>query len=151
MAEEIIKVITIILLTMLKFIAGPTLGYAAGFSLIGTIAVTITGMMSSVFLFTFLGKFLRERVLVRFFRKRKLFTKRNRRFVTVWKKYGLPGVAFLTPVILTPIGGTILLTTFGSSKREVLISMFLSALFWSIVVSAIIYTAGPEVISFFID
>ena len=150
MSEEIIKVISIILLTMLKFIAGPTLGYAGGFSFLGTIIITISGMMSSVFLFTFLGKVLREKVLVRFFRNRKRFTKRNRRFVTIWKKYGLWGVAFLTPVILTPIGGTIVLTSFGSSKREILISMFFSAAFWSTAISSIIYIFGPKVLPDFI-
>lgn len=151
MGEEIIKVITIILLTMLKFIAGPTLGYAGGFSMLGTIVITISGMMSSVFLFTFLGKLLREKVLVRFFRNRKRFTKRNRRFITIWRKYGLWGVAFLTPVILTPIGGTIVLTSFGSSKREILISMFLSAAFWSTAISSIIYIFGPRVLPDFMN
>ncbi|WP_245558435.1 hypothetical protein [Fulvivirga imtechensis] len=136
---------------MLKFIAGPTLGYAGGFSLPGTIAITTTGMMSSVLLFTFLGKLLRERVLVRFFRNRKRFTKRNRRFVAIWRRYGLLGVAFLTPVILTPIGGTIVLTSFGSSKREIVISMLLSAVFWSTVISTIIYTLGPKVLPDFMS
>ncbi|UII33427.1 hypothetical protein LVD17_06275 [Fulvivirga ulvae] len=134
---------------MLKFIFGPTLGYAGGFSLLSTILITITGMMSSVLLFTFLGKMLREKVLIKFFRNKKKFTKRNRRFVVIWKKYGLPGVAFLTPLLLTPIGGTILLASFGSSKREIVVSMFLSAVFWSTVFSILIYVLGPEVISVF--
>lgn len=150
MIEEILKVVSIVLLTMLKFIAGPTLGYAGGFSFLATVCITVGGMMSSVFLFTFLGKLLRERVLVRIFRNRKRFTKRNRRFVTIWKKYGLPGVAFLTPLLLTPIGGTIVLTSFGSAKREILISMFLSAVFWALVFSALIYLLGPAVLPGFV-
>lgn len=151
MEELVLKALTIVLLTMLKFIFGPTLGYAGGFSLFSTILITVTGMMSSVLLFTFLGKLLREKVLVRLFRNRKKFTKRNRRFVTIWKKYGLPGVAFLTPLLLTPIGGTILLASFGSSKREIIVSMFLSAVFWSTVFSVLIYTFGPGIISVFTD
>ncbi|WP_238354433.1 hypothetical protein [Fulvivirga marina] len=134
---------------MLKFIFGPTLGYAGGFSLLSTILITIVGMMCSVLLFTFLGKILREKVLVKLFGSRKKFTKRNRRFVAIWKKYGLPGVAFLTPLLLTPIGGTLLLASFGSSKREIVISMFLSAVFWSSFFSILIYTLGPEVMSIF--
>ena len=149
MEELVLKAVTIILLTMLKFIFGPTLGYAGGFSLLSTILITITGMMSSVLLFTFLGKLLREKLLVKLFARRKKFTRRNRQFVVIWKKYGLPGVAFLTPLLLTPIGGTILLASFGSSKREIIISMFLSAAFWSTVFSVLIYTLGPEVISVF--
>ena len=143
------KILAIILLTMLKFIFGPTLGYAGGFSLPVTILITITGMMCSVVLFTFLGKLLRERVLKRFFSRRKLFSRRNRRFVIIWKKYGVKGVAFLTPLLLTPIGGTLLLASFGSSKREILISMLLSAIFWSVLFSVLIYTVGPGFMSLF--
>lgn len=142
--EEVLKILTIIVLTMLKFIAGPTLGYAGGLSMVATIIITVVGMMTSVFLFTFLGKMLRKKVFPRLFAKKKLFTRRNRRFVSVWNKYGLPGVAFLTPLIFTPIGGTILLTTFGSSKREIILSMFLSAVFWSVLFSTIIYSLGPD-------
>lgn len=149
MEELVLKALTIVLLTMLKFIFGPTLGYAGGFSLFSTIIITITGMMCSVFLFTFLGKLLREKVLIRFFRNRKKFTKRNRRFVIIWGKYGLAGVAFLTPLLLTPIGGTLLLASFGSSKREIIVAMFLSASFWSTIFSVLIYTLGPGVISVF--
>lgn len=145
----IIKAITILLLTMLKFIAGPTLGYAGGFSLLTTIIISISGMMTSVFLFTFLGRILRQKVFVKWFARRKKFTRKNRQFVNIWKKFGLPGVAFLTPIIFTPIGGTILLTTFGSSRREILISMFLSAVFWSVTFSTIIYTFGPDIFSQF--
>lgn len=150
MEEFVLKALSIALLTMLKFIAGPTLGYAGGFSMVSTIAITIMGMMSSVLLFTFLGKLLRKRILVKFFRNRRKFTKRNRRFVNIWRKYGLPGVAFLTPIIFTPIGGTILLTSLGSSKRKIILSMFLSALFWSTVFSSVIYTVGPGILPAFI-
>lgn len=149
MLAEILKVVSILLLTMLKFIAGPTLGYAAGFSFLGSVVVTVAGMMMSVMLFTFLGKMLKETVLKRFFAKKKKFTPRTRKFVTIWKKYGLPGVAFLTPLILTPIGGTILLTTFGSPKNKIVISMFLSAIFWALFFCGIIYYFGPSVLPSF--
>jgi len=148
MLEEIVTIITILGLTMLKFIAGPTLGYAAGFSLFGTISVTVAGTMLSVLLFTFLGTLMRERVFKRFFRKKRVFTPRNRRFVRIWKTYGLPGVAFLTPLILTPTGGTILLTTFGSAKGKILVSMFLSAAFWATFFSVIIYKFGSSILPF---
>lgn len=144
------KLISIVLLTMLKFIAGPTLGYAGGFSLVMTILITTTGMMLSVVLFTFLGRILKEKVLDRIFIKKKKFTPRNRRFIKIWRKYGLNGVAFLTPLIFTPIGGTLLLTSLGSPKQKILISMFVSAVFWAVFFSVVIYTFGNEVIPSFI-
>ncbi|MEM9388913.1 MAG: hypothetical protein AAGA02_00485 [Bacteroidota bacterium] len=127
---------------MLKFIAGPTLGYAAGFSFLTTVLITIGGMMASVTLFTYLGTYLREKVLRRFFRRKKIFSPRTRRFVTIWKKYGIIGVAFLTPLILTPIGGTIVLTSFGSPRGAILLTMLFSAIIWSLVFVSLIYAFG---------
>ena len=148
MSEELIKFFLILLLTMLKFIAGPVGGYAAGFSLFKTISVTVLGMMSGVTLFTFLGTFLRKRVLDKFFKTRKKFTNRNRKFVTIWKKYGVIGVAALTPILLTPIGGTLLLTSFRTPKPLIMIYMSISAVIWAIIISGAIYLGGNEVIKF---
>ena len=142
MEAEILKGISIFLLTMLKFIAGPTLGYAAGFSFFTTVAITVGGMMSSVLLFTYLGTFLRERVLSKLFRRKKVFTPKTRRFVSIWKKYGLPGIAFLTPLLLTPIGGTIILTSFGSPKGSIITAMFVSSVFWAFIFVGLIYAFG---------
>ena len=132
-------IVVIFLLTMLKFIAGPTLGLAAGFPLVQTILITFGGTMASVILFTFLGELIREKVIKRFFKKKKVFTKRNRRFVSFWNKYGMFGVAFLTPVIFTPIGGTVLMTAFGSPRFKVLTYMMVSASFWAVVMSSLVY------------
>lgn len=142
MAEELVKFFSIFLLTMLKFVAGPVGGYAAGFSLMKTILVTVLGTMSSVTLFTYLGTFLSERI---FSSKRKTFTKRNRRFVTIWKKYGVIGVAALMPILLTPIGGTLLLTSFRTPKTKIMLYMFISTIIWAIAISGAIYLLGDEV------
>jgi len=150
MIEELVKILTVYLLTMLKFIAGPTLGYASGFSFVGTVLVTVSGTMSSVLLFTFLGRILRERVLKRFFRRKKVFTKRNRRFVFIWKKYGLIGVTFLTPLLFTPIGGTILLTSFGSPRGRIITWMFIWATIWAVIFSGAIYLFGPRILPDFV-
>ena len=146
MEEEVLKALSILLLTMLKFIAGPTLGYAAGFSLYLTIIITVVGMMSSVLLFTFVGDYLRHVVFGKFFKGKKKFTKSNRRFVTIWKKYGLIGVCALTPLLLTPIGGTILLTTVGTPNRQIILYMLVSAVFWAVVLTSLVYFLGTSFI-----
>ncbi|HTE30682.1 MAG TPA: hypothetical protein VK666_09945, partial [Chryseolinea sp.] len=81
---------------MIKFIFGPVGGYAARLNILTTIIVTIAGMMTVVFLFSFFGHFMRTKILNRFMRNKKKFSEKNRRFVTIWKKYGLVGVAVLT-------------------------------------------------------
>jgi membrane protein DedA with SNARE-associated domain len=146
MLEEIIKAIPVYLSSMLKFIFGPIGGYAAGLTLITTILVTVAGMMTVVFAFAFFGHFMRTQIMDRFFLKKKKFSERNRRFVTIWKKYGLPGVAALTPVVLTPIGGTLLAISFGAPRNKLILYMFISAAIWSVIFSGTIYFFGNEVL-----
>jgi len=62
---------------------------------------------------------------------KKVFTKRNRRIVTIFRKYGLFGIAFLTPVILSIPIGTIIANSLEPKKRKIFLFMFISILFWS--------------------
>ena len=131
---------------MLKFILGPLGGYAAQLHPIITILVTIGGMMTSVFAFTYFGEWLRTKVLHGFFKNRKKFSKRNRKFVRLWKRFGLTGVAALTPLILTPIGGTLLAVSAGSPKEKIILFMLISAVAWAIIFTVIIYFFGHQVL-----
>jgi hypothetical protein len=148
MWEEILKAIPVYFASMLKFILGPVGGYTAGLNLITTILSTVFGMMTVVFFFTYSGKLLREKVLSRFIKNRNKAP--NPKLATIWKKYGLPGVAILTPIILTPIGGTLLAISSGSPRDKIIFYMFLSASFWAVVFSMAIYFFGNEVLPSFI-
>lgn len=136
---------------MFKFVAGPLGGYVAGFSYLGTVLLTASGMMGSVLVFTYLGKALKKYVINNLFKNRKKFTPRNRKFVAVWRKYGTNGVAFLTPVILTPIGGTLLMTSMGTPRKTIVVTMLLSAVFWSFIITGVIYFFGEEVVPVLMD
>jgi len=146
MWQEILKAIPIYLISMGKFILGPVGGYTAGLNLITTILSTVFGMMTVVFLFTYSGDWIKAKILSRFFKKKSKFSAGNKRFVNIWKKYGLPGVALLTPLVLTPIGGTLLAISSGSPKDKIIFYMFLSASFWAVIFSMAIYFFGNEVL-----
>lgn len=146
MWEEILKAFSIYLLCTLKVIFGPTLGYAAGLNFITTVLATIAGMMTSVIAFTYFGEWLRLKLLKRWIRTRKNFSPGRRRIVTVWKRYGLAGIAILTPLGLTPIGGTILAVSFGAPKKKIILYMFISATVFAIVFSGVIYLFGDNVL-----
>ena len=60
MHEVFLTFVGIYLVTMFKFVAGPLLGAAAGYSPWQIIGVSVLGMMSSVTLFTFLGKQIKK-------------------------------------------------------------------------------------------
>lgn len=133
MNESLITFFGIYFLSMLKFIAGPVLGSAAGYSIWKIILVTVSGMMTSVFIFTLLGSQFRKILALRIKKKSPVFTKKNRSIVRLWAKYGDVGIAFFSPLFLTPIGGTLILVSFGTKKRKIYFHMLWSALFWSVV------------------
>ena len=148
MWEEILKAIPVYLATMLKFIFGPVGGYTAGLNILTTILSTVFGMMTVVFAFTYAGNWLKQKVFSRFLKPTNRFSASNKRFVTIWKKYGLAGVAVLTPLLLTPIGGTILAVSSGSPKDKIIFYMFLSASFWAVLFSVAIYFLGNEFLKY---
>ena len=150
MWEEILKAIPVYLASMVKFILGPFGGYTAGLNLLTTILSTVFGMMTVVFLFTYSGNWLREKFLSKFLKRKSKFNAGNKKFVAIWKKYGLPGVALLTPLVLTPIGGTLLAISSGSPKEKIIFYMFLSAAFWAVIFSMSIYFFGDQVLPEFI-
>ena|SRR5688572_2665166 len=150
MWEEILKAIPVYFSSMLKFIFGPLGGYAAGLTLLTTILTTVAGMMTVVLSFTFAGTWIREKVIHRLFGKQKKFSQRTRKFVRIWKKYGLIGVAALTPLLLTPIGGSILAVSSGSPKEKIIFFMFVSASAWSVIFSVGVYLLGKEFLPDFV-
>jgi hypothetical protein len=63
--------------------------------------------------------------------QKRIFTKRNRRIVSIFRKYGLFGITFLTPVLLSIPLGTIIANSLEKNKRKIFLYMFISILFWS--------------------
>ena len=133
--EELLKFLGIYFLCWIKFIAGPILGSAAGYNLFTTVFVTVFGMMSSVITFVFAGQKLKKIFESKFPNRKGNFSKKSRRIVTIWRKYGEIGIAFFTPLILTPIGGTLIMVSFGVTKGRILTQMFISSIFWALLFS----------------
>jgi hypothetical protein len=131
MSESFITFFGIYFLSLFKFIAGPILGTAVGYSLLEIILVTVSGMMSSVFLFTQIGTQFKQRLALRFKRKSPVFSKKSRSIVRIWVKYGEVGIAFITPLLLTPIGGTLILVSFGTKKHKIYFHMLWSSILWA--------------------
>lgn len=133
MSDSLITFLGIYFLCLFKFIAGPVLGSAAGYGVLESIFVTVAGMMTSVLLFTLIGNKFKKVLKLRFSKKKPIFSKKNRTLVKVWKKYGEVGIAIITPLVLTPIGGTLIMVSFGAKKRHIYLNMLLSSLFWATV------------------
>jgi hypothetical protein len=142
MLQEILNYGAVYLGSMFKFILGPVYGAAAELNFVETFIFSFLGMMTTVTIVTLLGDTIREKVIDFFKADRKLFTPRNRKLVRVWNKYGIVGVAFLTPLLLSPIGGALIANSFGGSKRRILGYMAISACFWGTAYTVVIQLFG---------
>ncbi|KYG77775.1 MULTISPECIES: hypothetical protein [Roseivirga] len=133
MAAELLKYLGLYLLACLKSIFPPLLGPAAGLSPLEIILITLAGLMTSVLVFNFLGERIKKQVIPIFVKNPKKFSPKSRRMVRIWKKYGVIGVCFLTPLILSPPGGALLVASVGAPRKQVFLYMFLFGIFWSVI------------------
>lgn len=137
---EILKYISVYLISMVKFFGGPLTGISLGLSFIETLLFTVAGMMTSVVIFSLIGRAFSEWYSVwRRKKKSAVFNTRNRRIVKVWQKFGVTGIAFLTPVIFTPILGTIVAALFGASHKHIFMHMLWSSVFWGATLTLFVF------------
>ncbi|OEK06610.1 hypothetical protein [Roseivirga misakiensis] len=129
--EEVLAYIGIFLLACLKSIFPPVLGPQVGMTNLEIILITLAGLMTSVTLFTFLGEKIKKHVIPVFIKNPKKFSPKSRRMVRIWKKYGIVGVCFLTPLILSPPGGALLVSSVGAPRKQVFFYMLLFGIMWS--------------------
>jgi hypothetical protein len=144
MWEDILKAIPgVYLPAMLKLILGPLAGYGLGLNMFITMIATVAGMMTVVTVVTYSGQVFRARI-ERFFDK----TLKEGKIARFVAKYGLFGVAFLTPLFLMPIPGAILALGFQGKhrKEEILLYMGISGAAWSAIFTMVIYFFGHNVL-----
>ncbi|QNF33388.1 hypothetical protein HUW51_11895 [Adhaeribacter swui] len=133
MASEIVKYLSVYLLSMVKFFGGPLAGISMGLSFGMTLLLSVTGMMTSVFIFSQVGMMVSRWYVARHRAQNKpIFSKKSRKIVKIWQRFGIKGIAFLTPVLFSPVIGTIMATVLGASQRHILFHMLWSAIFWGI-------------------
>ncbi len=152
--ESLSKYAVTALGSTIKFIGGPLAGLGSQLNYWETYLCTVVGMMITVTLLSYIGTPARQWIADKLQSKRKkqkkVFTKRNRRIVKVWKQYGMKGVAFLTPLLLTPPGGTLIAISFGEQRKKIVLYMFISAVVWGAILTAVVYLLGDQVIKGYI-
>jgi hypothetical protein len=136
------KYFTVIIATAIKFFNGPIAGLLLNLTWWETAVCSIIGMMTTVITVSFLGE--QVQMLIAKYRTKKvtLFSKRSRFAVKIWIKLGIWGIAFFTPLLFTPVGGTLLALSFKVPKTKIIFSMLVLALFWGVVLSYIIFNLG---------
>ncbi|WP_281612849.1 hypothetical protein [Flammeovirga sp. SubArs3] len=134
--ETLAHYLSIIIMSAFKFELGPFMALKEGLSVYESIILCFTGMMAMVILLAYGGSYIKEKFKSRpKKKKRKIFTKKNRLIVKIWRKDGIKGVAFLTPILFGPPLGMIIILTLGADKRQIIKYMFISAVMWSAVIN----------------
>ena len=123
----------------IKFVAGPLTGFGLGLSMLETIICTWVGMMFTVTVMLTIGRFLVQQISRIRIQKPKLFSGRVRYAVSIWQRFGIKGIAVMTPLLFTPIGGSLLALSFKVPTPRVLFFMAISGIFWSVIFTVLFY------------
>jgi hypothetical protein len=140
MDETLRGLLTVGALSMFKFFLAPFLGAKEGLHFMTTFVAMVTGMNLSVVVFSLFGQRIKHFIYSTFYRRpRKVFSPKSRRTVTMWHKYGMWGVAFLTPALLTPPVGTLIACGFGEDRKRIVLFMFVSSVLWGLLLCFVAY------------
>lgn len=158
--NDTFQLIEIILLSGVKFFFGPALSLKFGYSYFQTIITTTIGGSLGVFFFYYLSEYLikqfnkyrlilkktvsrkaknhkRKRIRLIKKKQKKNFSRKNKLIITTKQKYGLWGIAFLTPVLLSIPVGTFLASRYYKNKKNIFIYLITSIICWSFIISSI--------------
>jgi len=141
---EFWEAIGVMFLSTLKHtLVGVPSGFAAGFSTLEVMLYTAIGGVIGVFFFMYFASSTKKAYLW-FLKKRGItprkFTKTNRFIVRIKQRFGLYGLAFITPPLISVPVGAIIVATIYKNKIRAFTFMVAGVLFWSILGSCIV---GP--------
>jgi len=137
----LIPIILTILFSSVKFaMTFPLAVIKFRFGFLETVLWTNVGGLAGIYFFAFLSGQLMQ-WWNRAFRPnaghkkngKKIFTGRNRRIVSIKKRYGLIGIAATTPLLLSIPIGTFLVVRYYRHARAKFIYLVSANLFWSVV------------------
>jgi hypothetical protein len=135
------KEITIIFFCTFKFAATfPVAIYVAKMTPLETLLYTNTGGILGTFVFMYLSRFLIRmwnkygpQSLKGNKKKRRVFTGRNRRIVSIKMKYGLWGIVILNPVLLSIPLGSFLMVKYYGLKMKNMLWLLSGQVVWSVI------------------
>lgn len=127
----------------------PALAIAIGlkFSALEIFLSTFIGGMIGVIIFSYFGTAIRnwrKNRMRKKIRKKPMNIKRARKMLRMWNKFGLPGIAILTPPMISPPIGAIIASAFGAEFKKTVLYMAISMAVWSLLFALI----GETILTF---
>jgi hypothetical protein len=142
--REFLKIVTVFLTCAFFFgKAGvPTAIAFFKFNFFKVMLISWGGGISGVILFTYMSEAILKaihkfRVKRHLIHRRRIFTKFNRRVIKIKQRFGLIGIAFITPIIGTPVG-CFIAERFYRDKKKVIVYQSISIVFWSLLLYFVI-------------
>ena len=108
------------------------MAYPAQFSFMEIMLTAGLGGCAGIILFTYFGARVAKLIEVHLRRNKTMSFKSRRRIVKVWRKFGIVGVAVLTPLISPPVAVAIALS-FHTKPRKTIMWLCGSIIVWSII------------------
>ena len=108
------------------------------FDFVKTFAVTAGGGITGSIFFTYLSAGLIKwwsdfkKKYFKTHTKAPVFTKKNRRIIKIKQRFGLYGIAFFSPILLSIPMGSFLGERFYKKKGKVILAMSAAVVFWTI-------------------
>jgi uncharacterized membrane protein len=112
---------------------------ALGLSWFESALCSAVGMMLSVLVTTYVGKGIQVVLNQRRQTPVRKFNKSSRLAVKIWKRFGIIGIAILTPLLFTPIGGTLIAVAFRVPRQAIFFWMLVSGLSLGAALSYLVY------------
>lgn len=136
--QGLIELLGLLAASATKFFLAPPLAIYLGHGFLDSIAITSTGGILGFFIFYKFGIIIHKWYMSLFSRKTKpKFNRRNRTIVKLKIKYGLWGLAILTPCLLSVPIGAFLASRYYSKDRRAFPVFITFIILWSILLTSI--------------
>jgi len=140
--DEFWKIFSVFFTGMLGWgkVAVPSAIALFDFNFLKVVGITCSGGITGAVLFTNISAVLMRwwhNAKMQYFRSHehpKVFTKTNRRIITIKKRFGLWGVAFCAPIFLSIPAGAFIAERFYKDKKKVIFALSVMVLFWNITI-----------------
>jgi len=141
---DILEFIGLFLLAATKFAVavGVLVSPITNYSYLECVLMLITGGFTGIIFFYYFSNWVNKMIAKLFQnkKKKKVFSRKVKRFINIKNKYGLIGIALITPVVISIPVGSFIASRFFSKKRYTLLFMLAGVVFWALILPIIKYT-----------
>jgi hypothetical protein len=153
LGSEILSFLSIVGISILKYLFGLIAALHSSSNVFLSMSANIIGGFLSTLFYLHLGSYLKHKFIYwKYYSKGlkpKIFTRKNRKLVRFRNKFGLLGIAAISPTIITMSVGIPLALSLTDNKKKIFIYFALSCFIWTSVVFLIYLSFGVQFLEYF--